>query len=116
MIPSKLCHISVVLNLSPVCTTVVLCSGPKLGRVQLTDQWSLVTSSVNRMHSSDMAWSELSNMDQPKLPPPASGNQVRASYGGLGKVNRPTIFFLSGFYCSRGEDLVHQKRKYFHET
>ena len=34
----------------------------------------------------------------------------------LGKVNRPTIFFLSGFYCSRGEDLVDQKRKYFHET
>ena len=34
----------------------------------------------------------------------------------VGKVNRPTIFFLSGFYCSRGEDLVDQKRKYFHET
>ena len=34
----------------------------------------------------------------------------------VGKVNRPTIVFLSGFYCSRGEHLVHQKRKYFHET
>ena len=38
------------------------------------------------------------------------------AYYEVGKVNRPTIFFLSGFYCSRGEDLVHQKRKYFHET
>ena len=34
----------------------------------------------------------------------------------LGKVNRPTLFFLSGCCCSRGEDHVDQKLKYFHET
>ena len=28
----------------------------------------------------------------------------------------PYKFFLSGCCCSRGEDLVHQKLKYFHET
>ena len=28
----------------------------------------------------------------------------------------PYNVFLSGCCCSRGEDLVHQKLKYFHET
>ena len=37
---------------------------------------------------------------------------------GLGKVNRPTMFFYLAVATSRGEaeGLVHQKLKYFHET
>ena len=34
----------------------------------------------------------------------------------LGKVNRPTMFFYLAVATSRGEGLVHQKLKYFHET